>query len=426
MQRPQNSPRGTYDLLPEDAHIWHKIEDKAKEILQNAGFGEIRTPIFEATEIFVRATGETSDIVNKEMYTFLDRSERSLTLRPEGTACVVRAYLSNGLDRKPKPVKLWYEGNMFRYERSQKGRYRQFTQLGVEIFGSADIKIEFEAIYLAIKLFNELGLKDLRLEINSLGDSESRKAYQEVLKEFLSANKEALCPDCQRRIDTNPLRALDCKVKADQELYEKSAPRMSDYLTQASKDRQGRLCELLDAFNVKYIINNSLVRGLDYYTETVFEIKTESDELAGQNTICAGGRYDNLVSEFGGENTPAFGWAIGLERLVHLIKANTLQACSERSLKRKMFVISSSEDFISAYKLAEKLREMSFEVLLEYDNKAPNKQFTSAIKQDYSHIIELSKEKISVKCLQNLDEEGKPSSHTFESPDKLLVFLSKD
>jgi|688.fasta_scaffold07235_7 histidyl-tRNA synthetase len=369
MERPKNSPRGTYDLLPSESVKWQRVENTAKDLLRKAGFHEIRTPIFEQTEIFQRAAGETSDIVNKEMYTFNDRSDRSITLRPEGTAGVVRAFLSNGMDRNPKPVKLWYYGPMFRYERSQTGRYRQFTQLGVEVYGSATPEIELEVISLAWDLFQKLKIPNLTLEINSVGDQESRINYQEAMRAFLEEHQAEICPDCQNRMKTNPLRALDCKVPEDQALYKKKAPKICTYLNEACIAHQERLFFLLTSFGIPFTVNESLVRGLDYYTKTVFEIKTTDKALGTQNTICAGGRYDDLVKEFGGPQTPAFGWALGMERLTSLIPEDLDEQ------KLDFYVISSQENFEQAYKLVQEIREKGYSADMDYESRSDKKQF---------------------------------------------------
>jgi histidyl-tRNA synthetase len=379
MERPKSSPRGTYDILPAStikstsgipaSNQWFKVENLAKNILISAGFQEIRTPIFEATEIFSRAAGESSDIVNKEMYTFEDRSQRSLTLRPEGTAGVVRALLSNGLDRASKPLKLWYYGPMFRYERSQTGRYRQFTQLGAETFGSASPKAEFESIQLAWQIFEKLGIKELTLELNSVGDLKSREAFSAAMKGFLQDNIAKICPDCQQRMHTNPLRALDCKVPEDQALYQEAAPKLADFLTPESLDHQKELLNLLQAFGIDYKINSHLVRGLDYYTDTVFEIKSADARLGVQSTICAGGRYDALVKQFGGPEMPAFGWAMGMERLMLLLGDSESQAIYDDFL-----IYASDDEFIDAYKKVAKLRDEGKIVGLDLEARTESKQ----------------------------------------------------
>ena len=286
--------RGTKDIGPEQSALWQFVEAKAIEIFANAGFGEIRTPIFEHTPLFSRAVGEDSDIVNKEMYTFNDRSDRSLTLRPEGTAGVVRAFIEASLERLAKPQKLWYRGPMFRYERPQTGRFRQFHQIGIEALGLDAPYVDLEVISVAMQFLKALGLKDLTLYVNSIGNEASRDSYRTALKEFLTGIKDQVCEDCQRRYEQNPLRVLDCKVPADQELY-KNAPKITDYLDEQSQLVWKQFKAGLDELEISYSEDFKLVRGLDYYSHVVFEIKTEDPGLGQQSTVLAGGRYDKLV-----------------------------------------------------------------------------------------------------------------------------------
>ena len=270
--------RGTQDILPPFSSLWQKIENTAIKLFGEAGFTEIRTPIFEATELFDRAVGEDSDIVNKEMYTFKDRSDRSLTLRPEGTASIVRAYIEHALDREGRPQKLWYRGPMFRYEHPQTGRYRQFHQIGIEAIGAKAPYIDLELIKLGQKFLEELGLKNLTLYINSLGNSNSREQYISALKDFLEGMQEDVCEDCKRRFTQNPLRCLDCKVPEDQKLYQ-DAPRISDYLDEESTEIWTKTQDGLKELGVNFKIDTNLVRGLDYYSHCVFEFKTDAKEL---------------------------------------------------------------------------------------------------------------------------------------------------
>src|SRR5574344_1491875 len=295
------------------------MEEKAKDIFSKANFKEIRTPIFEATELFARGVGDSTDIVNKEMYTF-EKSERSLTLRPENTAGVVRAFIEHGYSRLPQPVKLWYKGPMFRYERPQAGRQRQFHQVGVEMFGIKDATADAECILLATDYLKALGLNDLSVEINSLGCPTCREEYKRRLKEILKPEFDKLCPDCQTRYEKNPLRLLDCKVPECQEIFSKpeiQAVITSDYICKDCAKHFSDLKSYLDKMNINYSVNKLLVRGLDYYNRTVFEIK--SNNLGSQNAVCGGGRYDSLVKNLGGEDTPAVGWAMGMERLNSLL-----------------------------------------------------------------------------------------------------------
>ena len=314
--------KGTKDILPQDIDLWHFVEDKANKVFSSYGVKEIRTPIIEVTELFSRGVGDTTDIVNKEMYTF-EKSERSITLRPENTAGVVRSYIENGMHRLPAPVKLWYKGPMFRYERPQAGRQRQFHQVGVEMFGIEKPSADAEIILMAVNFLKSIGLNDLVVEINSLGCPKCRAEFKEKLKSVIKPYLKDLCEDCQSRYEKNPLRLLDCKVPECQAIYAKKEIQdviMSDFLCDECREHYTQLKSYLDKLNVKYTENKLLVRGLDYYTRTVFEIK--SNNLGSQNAVCGGGRYDNLVEQLGGEHTPAIGFAMGMERLISLLPHN--------------------------------------------------------------------------------------------------------
>jgi histidyl-tRNA synthetase len=306
---------GLSDLLPSDTPLWQRIEATAREHFRRAAIGEIRTPMLEATELFKRGIGEATDVVGKEMYTFLDRGERSCTLRPEGTASVVRAAIQHGLLAKG-PQRLWYGGPMFRYERPQKGRRRQFHQIGVELLGVADATSDAEAIAIAWDLLADLGVAGLQLEINSLGTPEDRQRYRAELVSWLEAHHDQLDPDSQNRISTNPLRVLDSKNPDTQALLA-CAPTLADALAGESHERFARVRQALEALRIPFVLNPRLVRGLDYYGHTAFEIT--SNQLGAQATVCGGGRYDGLVEQLGGPATAAVGWAIGLERLVLLL-----------------------------------------------------------------------------------------------------------
>lgn len=308
--------RGMHDILPEQSPRWQQLEDTVKSILAGYGYSEIRMPILEKTDLFCRSIGEVTDIVEKEMYSFEDRNGDSLTLRPEGTASCVRACQENGLLHN-QIQKLWYAGPMFRHERPQKGRYRQFHQIGVETFGLAGPDIDAELIFMTARLWKALGLDGIRLEINSLGSSEARSVYREQLVEYLSAHEALLDEDSKRRLLSNPLRILDSKNPDMQAMIEK-APRLLDHLDEESLQHFERLKALLDAAGIEYKINTRLVRGLDYYCKTVFEWVT--DRLGAQGTVCAGGRFDGLVEQLGGRATPASGFAMGIERLIALLE----------------------------------------------------------------------------------------------------------
>lgn len=349
-------PKGTYDLLPGETELWQELELCARKVFSSGGYREIRLPIFEYTELFKRGVGETTDIVNKEMYTFGDKSERQLTLRPEGTAGVVRAFLNGGLHRWSPPVKLWYCGPMFRYESIKTGRQRQFHQVGLEAFGSAGPLIDAEVILTAVQYLESVGVGNLELQINSIGCGDCRPAYREKLKTHLEPHLPNLCEDCRNRFDRNPLRMLDCKIAADQACY-KDVPVSIDSLCAACSDHWAGLQDLLSAQDTKYKVNTRLVRGLDYYSRTVFEIVTSDPKLGVESTICAGGRYDNLVELLGGKPTPAVGWALGLERLILLLDRRL-------KLKPQVFVVSSNQ--IEALKLASALRKSGVSCDLDY------------------------------------------------------------
>lgn len=313
-----SSLKGTQDIAPPDVFIWQRIENTAREVFASYGFHEIRVPIIESTEIFIRSIGETTDIVEKEMYTFLDKAGRSITLRPEGTASVVRSYVQNHLYNMPSPQKFYYAGPMFRYERPQAGRFRQFYQIGVEAFGADEPKIDAEMLSMLRLFLGKLGLKGLTFQVNSIGCQACRPHYKEALRGFFAERIDGLCPDCKRRFDHNPLRILDCKVEACIKLR-KGAPVITAFLCNECEAHFTSLLALLDTLAVPFVKNPDMVRGLDYYTRTTFEVTSEN--LGAQNTVAAGGRYDRLVKDFGGPDTPAIGFAIGLERLTTVLKA---------------------------------------------------------------------------------------------------------
>lgn len=313
--------KGTYDLLPTDIAKWQKLEKVIRNVSKIYNYKEIRTPMFERSELFHRSVGETTDIVSKETYDFLDRGNRSNTLRPEGTAGVVRSYIENKLYADKIPVqKLFYMGPMFRYERPQKGRYRQFRQFGAEAFGSDSAQLDAEVIAYAVSVLKALKIKDVTVHINSIGDQESKEHYRTALVEYLKNDITTLCHDCQNRYQTNPLRILDCKIDKDTEVL-KNAPKPVDYLNEVSKNHFEELIGYLDAMDIQYVVDENLVRGLDYYTHTVFEVNAHLETLGAQNTICGGGRYNNLVKSLEGPDTPAVGFAFGLERLMFALES---------------------------------------------------------------------------------------------------------
>jgi histidyl-tRNA synthetase len=307
------------DIMPPDISVWQKVEAAGREIFGSFGFREIRPPVVESTGIFTRSIGENTDIVEKEMYTFNDKAGRSISLRPEGTASVVRCYVENHLYNLPSPQKYYYSGPMFRYERPQSGRFRQFYQIGVEAFGSGRPEMDAEIISMLRHFLMRLGLSSLGVQVNSIGCDKCRPAYKEMLKGFFSDKRNDLCTDCSRRYDLNPLRILDCKVERCKELRQ-GAPKVTDHLCGDCRSHFDRLLALLGMLGIPFVVNPDMVRGLDYYTRTTFEVTSEN--LGAQNAVAAGGRYDRLVGEFGGPVTPAVGFAVGMERLVELLKSS--------------------------------------------------------------------------------------------------------
>lgn len=396
--------RGMNDLLPTESALWQQVEKIVKNVLNSYGYNEIRTPIVEETALFKRAVGEVTDIVEKEMYTFNDRKDISLTLRPELTAGCVRAGIEHGLLYNQEQ-RLWYFGPAFRYERPQRGRHRQFHQFGVEIFGLAGPDIDAELILLTARLWKALGIAEhTHLELNSIGSLAARDNYRHALVEFLEQHKDSLDEDCKRRMYTNPLRVLDSKNPSIQELLNQ-APKLFDYLDPESKDHFVGLCQLLDANGIKYTVNQRLVRGLDYYNRTVFEWVTNS--LGTQGTVCGGGRYDSLVSQLGGRATPAVGFAIGAERLILLIQAVNTQLKSDNNID--VYMISSGNNTrVQAQKLAEKMRDVmpTKRIMTNYGSNDFKKQFSQADKYGAKLAIvigenEILTNKVIVKNLQS-------------------------
>ena len=391
--------KGTKDILPDEMALWHKMEENALKTFSNAGYGEIRTPIFEATELFARGVGDTTDIVNKEMYTF-EKSERSLTLRPENTAGVVRSFIENGMHRLSAPVKLWYKGPMFRYERPQAGRQRQFHQVGVEMFGIKDATADAEVIELAVSYLKSLGLNDLEVEINSLGCPECRENFKNSLKAVLKPYFNDLCEDCQNRYEKNPLRLLDCKVESCKAIFEKPEVKeviYGDFICDECSEHFSELKSYLDALNIKYTVNKLLVRGLDYYNRTVFEIK--SNNLGSQNAVCGGGRYDSLVRNLGGQPTPAIGFAMGMERLYSLMNQET-------NKKLSAYVVSTNKQ--ETLKLVKYLRDNGISTDFDFTAKKFTKQMEKASKvADYAVILgedEIANGTVSVKNLATSEQ----------------------
>ena len=385
-------PKGTNDILPDQSGNWQFLEETARLVFNDYNFKEIRTPIFEHYEVVSRSVGDTSDIVTKEMYDFYDKGERHITLRPEGTAPVVRAYVENKLfaPEIQKPVKLFYTGPMFRYERPQAGRLRQFHQIGVENFGAKNPAIDVETIAMAQAFFNQLGIKNIKLHINSLGDQASRDAYRTALVDYLTPYEERLSDDSKRRLNENPLRILDSKDKTDK-LIIKNAPSVLDYLTKESQEYFSQVKIMLEKLDIPYIIDTSMVRGLDYYNDTIFEFMTDIN--GSELTICAGGRYDGLVEYFDGPATPAFGFGLGIERILLVLEEQGINLPDDSGLDVYVIVLGDSAN-VEALKLVENLRKQGFSADRDYLNRKIKAQFKSAESYQAKLVITLGESEI--------------------------------
>ena len=368
--------KGTKDVLPKDVHKNQYIEATALDVASKFGYKEIRTPVFEHTELFQRGVGDTTDVVQKEMYTFDDKGGRSLTLRPEGTAGAVRSFLENGLCNEALPQKVCYLISCYRYEKPQAGRLREFHQFGVECFGTASPLADAEIIALAKSIFDTLGVRDLSLEINSIGCPKCRAEYHKALKEYFASRKDELCDTCKGRLDRNPMRILDCKSPICHEIAQ-GAPVVIDYLCDECKEHFEKVQKYLDAQNIEYKINPQIVRGLDYYTKTVFEFVSNS--IGAQGTVCGGGRYDGLVEELGGQHTASLGFAMGLERLMLLMEA---QGCEfPQAEKPDLFIVALGEKAtLKALEIAKDMREEGFSALLDLNQRSVRAQMKYADK----------------------------------------------
>lgn len=396
-------PRGTQDILPGQVEKWQLIEKKARELCELFQYQEIRTPIFEHTELFLRSVGDTTDIVQKEMYTFEDRGERSLTLRPEGTAPVVRSFVENKMyGAVNQPVKLYYMGPMFRYERPQAGRYRQFVQFGAEAIGSADPAIDVEVIALAISLYQSLGLRKLKLVINSLGDKDSRNAHRTALINHFKPRIGEFCTDCQSRLEKNPMRILDCKQDREHELM-KTAPSIIDYLNEDSKKYFEKVQEYLTALNISFEVDPNLVRGLDYYNHTAFEIMSDAEGFGAITTLCGGGRYNGLTEEIGGPEAPGIGFAMSIERFIAALAAEKIELQVKEGID--CYLVSLGEEAKDyTVGLLYKLRQAGFSAERDYLDRKIKAQFKAADRANAKYVAilgedELKANKINVKSM---------------------------
>lgn len=403
------APRGTTDLLPDEQKYWRYIESKAVALAGHYGYGRIDTPLFEASELFVRSVGQGTDIVEKEMYTFEDRGGDSVTLRPEGTAPVCRAYLEHGMHNLPQPVRLYYFCPVFRYERPQAGRFRQHHQFGVEVLGDADPSVDAEVIELAWRLMISLGLRDTELLVNSIGDSECRPDYIAELRSYYFGHQDELCPECRIRLERNPLRLLDCKVETCRALGDE-APRSADHLCQPCQDHWNSLRGYLDAIEIPYQIDHRLVRGLDYYTRTVFEVQPR--EGGAQSTIVGGGRYDGLIQGLGGRPTPGIGFATGMERMALNLKRSGVDVPEEPAPKYLVANVGEGAR-PAALELAAQLRSAGVGAILSSGSRALRGQMrqANALGIPYAVILgddEIQRSEVVVRDMRASTQETKP------------------
>lgn len=384
-------PKGTKDILPDEVYKWQYIESKIKDIFENAGMKEIRVPVFEHTELFSRGVGETTDVVQKEMYTFEDKGGRSITLRPEGTAGVVRSYIENGMASQPTPIKLWYEMAMYRYENVQKGRLREFRQIGTEIFGTSSYLADVECIMLGVKIFKELNIPNIKLNLNSIGCPECRRKYQEALREFIRPNLEKYCDTCKTRFEKNPMRILDCKEKKCKEMNQ-GAPIILDYLCDDCREHFDKVKKMLTDLGVDFEIDAGIVRGLDYYTRTVFEFVSEDDGL----TVLGGGRYDGLVKEVGGQDTPAVGFAMGAERLLEVFERYNKDVVKPKVMDLYVANIGEKANEF-ATELVLKLRDKGAFVEKDICERSLKAQFKYADKNNAKFVLTLGDDEVETK-----------------------------
>jgi histidyl-tRNA synthetase len=401
-------PRGTQDILPGEVEKWQLIEKNARELCDRFQYQEIRTPIFEHTELFTRSVGETTDVVQKEMYTFEDRGGRSMTLRPEGTASTVRSFVENKMyGDANQPIKLFYTGPMFRYERPQAGRFRQFVQFGVEALGSKDPAIDAEVIALAMSIYKSLGLNKIKLIINSLGDKESRLAHRNALIQHFEPRIGEFCQDCQNRLQKNPMRILDCKKDRDHELM-KTAPSIIDYLNKESKEYFNKVQQYLTDLEIPFVVDPNLVRGLDYYNHTAFEIMSDAEGFGAITTLCGGGRYNGLTEEIGGPETPGIGFAFSIERFIAALKAEGVELPINKGID--CYLVSLGEEAKDyTVKLLNKLRLAGFSAERDYLNRKIKAQMKAADRLNAKFVAilgedELAQNKINVKRMETGDQ----------------------
>ena len=391
-------PKGTYDVYGENGRKILALQNLLEGLMEKYNYEYVRTPLFESSEVFHRGVGVTTDIVKKETYDFKDRGDRNMTLRPEGTAGVVRSYVENKMYGNPnQPVKTWYMGPMYRYERPQSGRFREFYQFGVEVFGTTDPASDAEVISIPVNFYKILGLKEIKVNINSLGDKESRENYRNALIEYFKPYIDTLCDDCKERFLKNPLRILDCKVDGDKECM-KHAPKTIDYLNEASKQHFEKVCNYLNQMNIEYIITPNVVRGLDYYTHTVFEVEANVKGFGSQNVLCGGGRYDSLVETISDVSSPGVGFALGFERLLTALEFENIPLVEESSLDLYIIPVSENEkDY--GMGLLNALRLSGFSADIDFQNRNVKGNFKQADRMNSKFIILLGEEEVKSKIL---------------------------
>ena len=415
--------KGTYDVYGNTGKKIVYLENLLKALMEKYNYEYVRTPLFEASDLFHRGVGETSDIVSKETYDFTDRGNRNITLRPEGTAGVVRSFIENKMyARTEQPIKTWYYGPMYRYERPQSGRYREFYQFGVEVFGTNDPMIDAEIISIPVNFYKLLGLKGIKVNINSLGDAESRKNYRDALIEYFKPHINTLCEDCKTRFLKNPLRILDCKVDKETEIL-KNAPSILDYLNEVSKKHFENVKKYLEALDIEYVVNPKIVRGLDYYTNTVFEVEANVEGFGSQNVLCAGGRYNNLVETIGGPSTAGIGFALGFERLLTVLDYENINLIEDNGIDVYIIPMSENEKQKSL-NVTNNLRMNGFKVDMDYLNRNIKSNFKQADRLNSKFVIIIGEEEIktNVATIKNNHEKTEEKIEF----DKLVEYLDRN
>jgi len=413
------APRGTADILPADSYKWRYLRETAKNTARLFGYSEIQTPVFEHTELFQRGVGDTTDVVQKEMYTFEDKAGRSITLRPEGTASVARAYLEHSLYALPAPVKLFYDITCYRYEKPQAGRMREFHQFGIESYGSDSPMLDAEIIAVANTIFENLGIRGLKLNINSIGCPECRKKYNEALVDYLKKNVETLCPTCHERLEKNPMRVIDCKNPACKEVAQ-GAPSILDSICDECSEHFEKVQKHLTDMGIEFSVDPSIVRGLDYYTKTVFEFV--STDIGAQGTVCGGGRYDNLIESLGGSKTSGIGFATGLERLLLVMEAQGIEIPG--APMPDIYIASMGEsDF--AMKLCHQLRKAGVHAMCDLDNKSLKAQMKNADRMNTRYSVVIGSDEIAAGKVKVKNMESGESHEINLNAEDIRLFIEK-